>query len=78
MADNFYKEFTLQQEKYMIEDKKARHHNKPNCMSDAEIMVILILFHSGGFRYYKGYVCKHLKTLFPTSGVIQQFCKAEK
>lgn len=33
-------------------------------MNDDEIMVILILFHSGGFRcfrhYYKEYVCKHL------------------
>ena len=40
--------------------------NKPNRMSDAEIMVILILFHSGGFRcfkhYYKEYVCKHLQS----------------
>ena len=65
MADDFCKEFALQQEKYMIEDKKTRHRNKPNRMSDAEIMVILILFHSGGFRcfkhYYKEYVCKHLK-----------------
>ena len=63
MADDFCKEFALQQEKYMIEDKKIRHRNKPNRMSDAEIMVILILFHSGGFRcfkhYYKEYVCKH-------------------
>ena len=41
----FCKEFVLQQEKYMIEDKKIRHRNKPNRMSDAEIMVILILFH---------------------------------
>ncbi len=69
MADDFCKEFVLQQEKYMIEDKKIRHRNKPNRMSDAEIMVILILFHSGGFRcfkhYYKEYVCKHLKHLFP-------------
>ena len=45
MADDFCKEFTLQQEKYMIEDKKTRHRNKPNRMNDAEIMVILILFH---------------------------------
>lgn len=48
----------------MIEDKKTRHRNKPNRMSDAEIMAILILFHSGGFccfkYYYKEYVCKHL------------------
>ena len=43
MADDFCKEFTLQQEKYMIENKKTRHRNKPNRMSDAEIMVILIL-----------------------------------
>lgn len=52
----------------MIKDMKTMHRNKPNRMSDAEIMVILILFHSGGFRcfkhYYKEYVCKHLKHLF--------------
>ena len=69
MADDFCKEFTFQQEKYMIEDKKTKHRNKPNCMSDAEIMVVLIRFHSGGFRcfkhYYKEYACKHLKHLFP-------------
>ena len=35
MADDFCKEFTLQQEKYMIKDMKTRHRNKPNCMSDA-------------------------------------------
>jgi len=27
----------------MIKDKKKRYCNKPNCMSDAEIMGILIL-----------------------------------
>ena len=32
MADDFCKEFTFQQEKYMIEDKKTRHRNKPNRM----------------------------------------------
>ena len=47
MADDFCKEFTFQQEKYMIKDMKTMHRNKPNRMSDAEIMVILILFHSG-------------------------------
>ncbi len=49
MADDFCKEFVLQQEKYMLEDKKTGLRNKLNRMSDAEIMVILILFHSGGF-----------------------------
>ena len=61
MADDFCKEFTLQQEKYMIEDKKTKHRNNPYYMSDAEIMVILILFHSGGFRCFKHYY-KEYKT----------------
>ena len=33
----------------MIEYKKAMHRNRPSRMNDAEIMVILILFHSGSF-----------------------------
>lgn len=55
ITDDFCKEFALQQEKYMIEDRKQKHRNKPNRMSDAEIMVIFILFHSGGFRCFKHY-----------------------
>ena len=53
MADDFCKEFTFQQEKYMIEDKKTKHRNNPNRMSDAEIMVILILFHSSAFPLFQ-------------------------
>ena len=68
MADDFFKEFAIQQETYMIKDTSHKHRNKPNRMSAAEIMVILILFHSGGFRcfkhYYQEYVCKHLCSFF--------------
>ena len=82
MADDFCKEFTFQQEKYVIEYKKTNHRNTPNRMSDAEIMVILILFHSGGFRcfkhYYKEYVCKHLKHLFPRQVSHNRFVDLEK
>ncbi len=46
MADDFCKEFALQQGKYMFEDTTHTHQNKPNRMNDAEIMIILILFHS--------------------------------
>ena len=41
MADDFCKEFTLQQEKYMIVDRKIKHRNKPNRMSDAEIFELV-------------------------------------
>ena len=36
MANGFCKEFVSQQEKYIVEDKKHKHRNKPNHMSDAE------------------------------------------
>ena len=82
MADDFCKEFAKVQEKYMVEDKNHKHRNKPNRMSDAEIMVILILFHSGGFRcfkhYYKEYVCKHLPHLFPSRVSYNRFVELEK
>ena len=82
MADDFCKEFAKTQEKYMVEDKNHKHRNKPNRMSDAEIMVILILFHSGGFRcfkhYYKEYVCKHLTHLFPRRVSYNRFVELEK
>ena len=61
----------------MIGDKKTKQRNKPNRMSDAEIMVILILFHSGGY-YYKEYVCKHLKHLFPRQVSYNRFVELEK
>lgn len=38
LSDDFCREFVLQQGKYMVEDKKQKHHNKPNRMSGAEIM----------------------------------------
>ena len=51
-------------------------------MNDAEIMVILILFHSGGFRcfkhYYNEYVCKHLTHLFPRLVSYNRFVELEK
>ena len=94
MADDFCKEFAKIQEKYMVDDKNHKHRNKPNRMSDAEIMVILILFHSGGFRcflilfhsggfrcfkhYYKEYVCKHLPHLFPSRVSYNRFVELEK
>ena len=82
MSDGFCKEFPLQQEKYMIEDNIQNHHNKPNRMNDAEIMVILILSHSGDIHcfkhYYKGYTCKYLEHLFPRQVSYNHFIELEK
>ena len=55
LADDFCKEFSKYQEKHMFSTspKNGKHRNKPNRMSDAEIMLIMILFHSGGYRCFK-------------------------
>ena len=41
MADDFCKEFTLQQKKFMVEDRKQKRRNKPNRMSDARLWLFL-------------------------------------
>ena len=48
LADEFCKFFDAQQEKSMLEAPQdgKRRRRKPNRMSDAEIIVILIHFHS--------------------------------
>ena len=63
LADDFCKEFAKYQENHMLPTfhKSGKHRNKPNRMSVAEIMLIMILFHSGGYRcfkhFYLEYVC---------------------
>ena len=84
LADEFCKFFDAQQEKSMLKAPQdgKRHRRKPNRMSDAEIIVILIHFHSGGFRcfkhYYLHYICKHCRHLFPRTVSYNRFVELEK
>ena len=68
ILDEFSKNFHQTVKKYSVSDGK-RHRNKPNRLSDAEVMLILIMFHDGGYRclkhYYANYICVHCKHLFP-------------
>ena len=69
MADDFCKFFDQMMEKYSILDKNKRKYHRDGTMSKAEVMVILILFHSSGYRclkhFYVNQVCTHLRHLFP-------------
>lgn len=51
-------------------------------MSKAEIMMIIILFHSSGFRclkhFYVENVCKHMRHLFPNVVSYNKFVELEK
>lgn len=69
MADDFCKFFDAQMLKYTIKDSHKRQYHRDSTMSKAEVMTIIILFHSSGYRclkhFYKDYVCVHLRHLFP-------------
>lgn len=83
MADDFCKLFSSEMKKHQIGAADGvKHRNKPNRLSDAEIITILILFHSGGFRclkhFYCQYVCTHLSHLFPQKVSYNRFVELEQ
>ena len=82
MADDFCKFFDQMMEKYSIPDKNKRKYHRDGTMSKAEVMVILILFHSSGYRclkhFYLNHVCVHLRHLFPEVVSCNRFVELEK
>jgi hypothetical protein len=70
LSDEFSKEFALTFKKHVLhEDNGKKHRNKPNRLSDSEVMTILIAFHLSGMRnlkhFYLFYACRHLHEEFP-------------
>ena len=70
LSDEFSKEFAVTFKKHVLrKDNGKKHRNKPNKLSDSEVMTILIAFHLSGMRnlkhFYLFYVCKHLHEEFP-------------
>ena len=81
MADDFCKIFDETVKRHSVSDGK-KHRNKPNRLSDAEVITILILFHMGGYRclkhFYVGHVCLHCRLLFPKVVSYNRFVELEK
>ena len=67
--DEFCKVFEPELKKHIIANPEKRHRNRPCRVSDAQIMTILVLFHTSHFRdlktFYLGYICQHLGHEFP-------------
>jgi hypothetical protein len=70
-VDDFCKEFDNYLQHKLLPGLKAVYHRRgPQCcLSDSEIMMILILFQSSRWRdfknYYNHFLCTHYKTEFP-------------
>ena len=69
MADDFCKFFDAMTVKYTLKPTGKSKYHRSSTMSKAEVMLIMILFHTSGYRCFKHFylekVCKHLRHLFP-------------
>ena len=82
IADDFCKVFDAQMAKYLFKAERKRKYHRESRMSKAEIMVIMILFHSSGYRclkhFYLEKVCKHMCHLFPEVVSYNRFGELER
>ena len=81
IADDFCKYFSSELKKHQISDGK-KHRNKSCKLSEAEVITILILFHSKGFRclkhFYTQYVCTNMPHLSPQTVSYNRFVELQK
>ena len=82
IADDFCKVFDAQMAKYTFKALKKRKYHRDCRMSKAEIMTIMILFHSSGYRclkhFYQEKICKHMRHLFPNVVSYNRFVELER
>ena len=80
--DDFCKIFEPELKKHMIDMDGKAHRNRPCRVSDAEIMTMLVLFHTSHFRdlktFYTGYVCQHLRQEFPNKLSYNRFVERQR
>ena len=82
ILDEFCKYLEPELKKRAIESdpEKVRRNRKP-IMSDSEIMLIMILFHTYRFRdlksFYTMYICKHMKSEFPRTLSYNRFVERQ-
>ena len=81
IADDFCKEYELELNKKALSlsnpsPNTPKTRNRKGRMSDAEMITILVLFHSNTFRnfkhFYLFYICRELKEEYADKGYISQ------
>lgn len=79
LTGEFSKEFDRHQ---LNDDNGKKHRNKPNRLSESEVMTILVAFHLSGMRclkhYFLFYVCKHLHSSFPNLVSYSRFVELQQ
>jgi hypothetical protein len=83
LSDEFSKEFETTFKKHILKKENGtKHRNKPNRLSDSEVMTILIAFHLSQMRnlkhFYLFYVCKHMREEFPNLVSYNRFVELQQ
>ena len=83
VIDEFCKNFNEVVSAHTIkQDNGKKTRNRKSILSDSEVMTILILFHSGGYKnlkhFYIYYVQEHMKKEFPETVAYNRFVELQK
>ena len=83
LIDEFCKNFNEVVFDHTIkQDNGKKTRNRKSILSDSEVMTMLILFHSGGYKnlkhFYIYYVQKHMKKEFPETVAYNRFVELQK
>lgn len=81
--DNFCQNFYKAKEGHVLNQESIKkQRNRSFTMSDSEVITILIIFHTGGFRnlkhFYINYVQVHLKNEFPKTVSYNRFVELQQ
>ena len=80
LVDEFCKEFNKTRDAFSISTVKKKR-NRKFIMTESEVITILILFHTGGYRnlkhFYTNYVQLHLKSEFPKTVSYNRFVELQ-
>ena len=78
----FYKKFDKVIKEHTLEDGKKRKWNRKFTLSQCDVVIILVLFHSGAFKnlksFYIFYVQKHMKKEFPHTVSYNRFIELQR
>ena len=81
-VDDFCKFYDALMAKYTFKALKKRNYHRASRMSKTEVMMIMILFHSSGYRclkhFYTDKICKHMRHLFPEVVSYNRFVELER
>ncbi len=83
IIDEFCKSFDQTIKKHSLSaDANKKTRNKKSKLSPSEVITILVLFHTGGYRnlkhFYLFYVSKHMTKEFPTQVSYNRFVELQK